>query len=89
MASRLRSAEAKRRAIEADRGIAMHRKADAERAIRHFALEWMEETGYEQKPGHYPSFAAFKSWLESKHCSGYLRFPVAHQQSRGRSRRLV
>ncbi|MBP1062663.1 hypothetical protein JOE51_004130 [Bradyrhizobium japonicum] len=45
----------------------MHRKADAERTIRHFALEWMKETGYEQKPGHYPSFPAFKSWLESKH----------------------
>ncbi len=52
----------------------MHKKADAERAIRHFALEWMKETGYEQKPGHYPSFPDFKSWLESKHYSGYLRF---------------
>ena len=52
----------------------MQKKADAERAVRHLAIEWMHETGYEQKPGHYPSFGAFRTWLESKHYSLYLNF---------------
>jgi hypothetical protein len=52
----------------------MHKKADAERSIRHLALEWMSETGYEQKPGHYPSFGAFATWLEAKHFGHYLNF---------------
>ncbi|MBB1093876.1 hypothetical protein HUU61_21600 [Rhodopseudomonas palustris] len=52
----------------------MHKRADAERAIRHLALEWMDETGFEQAPGHYPSFLAFKMWLEGKHFSHYLQF---------------
>ncbi|GEC59464.1 hypothetical protein ABIF38_002875 [Bradyrhizobium japonicum] len=52
----------------------MHKKADAERMIRHLALEWMGETGYEQKQGHYPSFSAFTTWLERKHYSHYLKF---------------
>ena len=34
----------------------------------------MHETGYEKKPGHYPSFGDFKTWLESKHNSLYLNF---------------
>ncbi|KYK49923.1 hypothetical protein A1D31_39445 [Bradyrhizobium liaoningense] len=52
----------------------MHKKADAEQHIRHLALEWMHETDYRPKPGHYPSFGAFKTWLESKHYSHYLLF---------------
>jgi hypothetical protein len=52
----------------------MHKKADAEQKIRHLALEWMHETDYRPKPGHYPSFGAFKTWLESKHYSHYLEF---------------
>ena len=52
----------------------MYKKAEAERMIRHFALEWMGESGYEQKPGHYPSFGSFATWLERKHYSGYLNF---------------
>jgi hypothetical protein len=61
----------------------MHKKAEAENAIRRLALEWMSETGYEQKPGHYPSFGAFTTWLEAKHYSGYLKF-----RSRGASPRF-
>lgn len=49
-------------------------KADAETAIRHLAIEWASETGYVRRPGHYPSFSAFRSWLEEKHFSLYLRF---------------
>ncbi|MHC1947307.1 hypothetical protein IF803_23280 [Bradyrhizobium sp. UFLA06-06] len=52
----------------------MHKNADAERMIRHLSLEWMHETGYQQQPGHYPSFGAFTTWLEAKHVSHYLRF---------------
>lgn len=52
----------------------MHKKADAERAIRDLALEWMRDTDYQQKPGHYPSFGSFTTWLESKHYSHYLNF---------------
>jgi hypothetical protein len=52
----------------------MHKKVEAERAIRHLALEWVHETGFEQKPGHYPSFGAFTTWLESRHLSHYLKF---------------
>lgn len=54
--------------------MAMHKKADSERAIRDLALKWMHETGYEQKPAHYPSFGTFITWLEGKHYSHYLRF---------------
>jgi DNA-binding LacI/PurR family transcriptional regulator len=28
----------------------MNKKADAERAIRHLALEWMQESGYQKNP---------------------------------------
>jgi hypothetical protein len=28
----------------------VHKKADAERVIRHLALEWMHETNYQQQP---------------------------------------
>lgn len=52
----------------------MHKKAEAEKAIRHLALEWMHETGFKQEPGHYPSFLAFERWLENKHYSHYLEF---------------
>jgi len=36
----------------------MHRRAEAEKAIRHLALKWMRETDYRPKPGWYPSFYA-------------------------------
>ena len=52
----------------------MHKREDAERVIRHLALEWMHDTGYEQRPGWYPSFGGFTSWLESKHYGHYLNF---------------
>ncbi len=52
----------------------MNKKADAERAIQHLALEWMHETGFQQQPGHYPSFIAFTTWLEGKNYSHYLNF---------------
>jgi hypothetical protein len=52
----------------------MHTRAEAEKVIRDLALKWMDETGYEQKPGHYPSFGSFTSWLEAKHHSQYLNF---------------
>ena len=49
-------------------------KAEAETAIRHLAAGWARETGYVVKPGHYPSFSDFRSWLEAKHYSHYLNF---------------
>ncbi|WP_144441539.1 hypothetical protein [Bradyrhizobium sp. CCGE-LA001] len=52
----------------------MHKKADAEQMIRHLAFEWMRETDYRQKPDHYPSFGAFKTWLETKHYDHFLNF---------------
>jgi len=52
----------------------MHRRAEAEKAIRHLALEWMRETDYRPKPGWYPSFNGFTAWLEGKHMSHYLNF---------------
>ncbi|MEO6013408.1 MAG: hypothetical protein ABIQ30_07475 [Devosia sp.] len=52
----------------------MHKKADAERYIRHLAIEWMRDTNYQQRPGHYPSFGTFTTWLEEKHYTHYLSF---------------
>ncbi|BAV45199.1 hypothetical protein MesoLj113a_47180 [Mesorhizobium sp. 113-1-2] len=52
----------------------MHKKADAKEAIERLALEWMRETGYQKKAGHYPNFGTFKTWLEGKHFSHYLNF---------------
>ncbi len=49
-------------------------KAEAEKVIRHLAIEWMHETGYEQKVGCYPSFLGFRSWLEDKGYGRYLEF---------------
>ena len=49
-------------------------KAEAERVNRHIATEWMHETGYEPKPGHYPSFYSFQTWLENKGHGQYLNF---------------
>lgn len=56
------------------KGNGVEKRAYAKAAIEHLALEWMHETGYEKKPGHYPSFGDFKTWLESKHKSLYLNF---------------
>ncbi|MER9199674.1 hypothetical protein NKH74_10695 [Mesorhizobium sp. M0933] len=64
----------------------MHKNADAEKAIRHLALEWMHETGYQKEPGHYPSFGTFRTWLEGKHFSHYLNFRSrvgAHHEAEG------
>jgi hypothetical protein len=52
----------------------MMTKAESETAIRHLATVWKGETGYVVKPGHYASFADFRSWLEAKHYSHYLNF---------------
>ncbi len=52
----------------------MDTRAEAEEAIRRLALEWMSESGYQPRRGHYPSFGAFTTWLESKHYSHYLNF---------------
>jgi hypothetical protein len=52
----------------------MHKKAEAEKAIRRLALEWMSETGFKQESGHYPSFLAFERWLLDKHYGHYLNF---------------
>jgi len=50
------------------------KKADAEKAIRHLAWEWAQETGFVSKPGYYPSFSSFKSWLEANGYRHYLDF---------------
>lgn len=52
----------------------MHKRADAELAIRRLALQWMHETGYEPRPGYFPSFSAFTNWLEANNYSRCLRF---------------
>ena len=52
----------------------MMKRKEAEDGIRHFSIEWMHETNYCPKPGHYPSFSDFKQWLEKHHRSLYLNF---------------
>ena len=52
----------------------MHKRTEAERAIRTLALDWMRESVYKLQPGYYPSFSAFTTWLEGKHYSHYLNF---------------
>lgn len=52
----------------------MMKRKEAEDGIRHLALKWMHETNYQPKPGWYPSFSDFKTWLEVKHHGVYLRF---------------
>lgn len=52
----------------------MRTRAEAETAIRKLALEWMHETGFKPEPGHYPSFMAFKVWLDEMGHTGYLKF---------------
>jgi hypothetical protein len=42
--------------------------------IRHLALEWMHESGYQQQQGRYPSFGDFSTWLEGKHYNHYFNF---------------
>ena len=49
-------------------------REEAETAIRHLALEWVGESGFEPKPGHYPSFYGFTTWLERNGHGNYLRF---------------
>jgi hypothetical protein len=52
----------------------MMKRKEAEDGIRHLSIEWMHETNYRAKPGHYPSFSDFARWLETKHRSLYLNF---------------
>jgi len=49
-------------------------KAEAEPRVRHLAHVWAEETGYVAKPGYYPSYSSFKSWMEANGYGHYLRF---------------
>ena len=49
----------------------MHKNVDAEHAIRHLAMEWILESGYQPRQDHYPSFSDITT---SKHLSHYLIF---------------
>jgi hypothetical protein len=50
------------------------KKQEAERAIRHLATEWADETGYVSKAGYYPSFSDFRGWISAKGYARYLQF---------------
>jgi hypothetical protein len=52
----------------------LHKREEAERAIRGLALDWMDDGGYEPRPGHYPSFRTFTKWLEDRELAHYLSF---------------
>jgi len=49
-------------------------KAESEPKVRYLAGVWAKETGYIAKPGHYPSYSSFKSWMDAKGYGHYLQF---------------
>lgn len=52
----------------------MMTRKEAEDGIRHLALKWMHETDFRAEPKNYPSFLAFKRWLDDNHHGLHLRF---------------
>jgi hypothetical protein len=49
-------------------------RAEAEQKIRYLATKWAHETNYEPKPGWYPSFGAFCTWLDANKWTGCFAF---------------
>jgi hypothetical protein len=49
-------------------------RAEAEQKIRYLATKWAHETNYEPKPGWYPSFGEFCTWLDANKWDSVLNF---------------
>lgn len=49
-------------------------RKEAETFIKSRAIDWIGETGYVKKQGHYASFSDFKRWLSDRREDSCLRF---------------